>query len=255
MVTAEALSQLGFRTVRFTGGEPTLFSNFDEMARPFLDRGLAYRVLTNGINLDHCIDFFTAQPPERFTVSVHTTSQPGEVFGVPVTADELAANRRLLASIAEVEATIVVEDAMLGWNELEETLAVLTDDGVQHVKLLLENSRQVRDSVAFLAQAGRVHAAWSDKFRSLRFTDPRQYSCKLGRKGFPAIELGRGMIYACCVQVGDRPVASGYAERLPITASQAADSIAEVVEHSMKVLPGALPCAAGVVFCPLALSA
>lgn len=252
-LAAEALTALGFRSVRFTGGEPTLFANFSEIVHPFLERGLTYRVLTNGINLDNCIDFFSLHPPERFTISVHTAMRPGEIFGVPISTQVLAENRRMLAQIAAVEATIVLEDAGECWGELNETLAALEREGVLYIKLILENSLQFREAVSFSGLVHRVSKIWGDRFRSLRFTDPRQHSCKLSTKGFPAIDLGRGVTYACCVQVGDRPVVQGYAEDLPATAAEAIESIARLVGHSVIAEPPSLPCAAGTLFCPLAL--
>lgn len=252
-VTAEALSILGFSTVRFSGGEPTLFDNLSEVVRPFIDRGLTYRVLTNGIDVDHCLEFFTAQPPDRFTLSVHTTSRPEAVFGVPVTIEQLAENRRLLSQIARVEATIVVEDVHADWKSIEMTLAQLKEDGVDWVKLILENSVQTRDGGTFLTQAHRIRDHWKGEFRSMRISDTHQDSCKLTQKGFPAIELGRGLIYACCVQVGDRPVVDGYSEPLLASGVATAASIQRLIERSTLVESGELPCSAADRFCPLAL--
>jgi MoaA/NifB/PqqE/SkfB family radical SAM enzyme len=253
-ITAAALSELGFTSVRFTGGEPTIFSNFDELVSPFINVGLTYRVLTNGFSLGASLDYFRTTPPERFTISVHTTRDPATVFGVPLSVHELSRTRRTLAAIADVEATIVVEDAGRGWDELDSTLADLVDDGVSDVKVILENSRQRRDREIFYQAALRLRGRWASRLRTLRFTDPTQSACLLKAKGFPSIDLGLGIAYACCVQVGDRAVAEGYSLPIGVDATTASRAIRGVTEHGRRTEASVLPCSAGQDFCPLALT-
>src|SRR2546423_11292623 len=52
----EAMSAVGFREVRFTGGEPLLFDNFDCLAEFAVASGLKYTVLTNGIALKSYVE-------------------------------------------------------------------------------------------------------------------------------------------------------------------------------------------------------
>jgi len=253
-ITAEALSKLGFEEVRFTGGEPTLFSNLDRLIEPFWSHGMRYRVLTNGIDIDDHLSFFREKAPERFTISVHDTVSPESIFRVPIDADAWTQNRRKLADIAEVEATLVIQDAALEWNQADHVLNDLEIDGVKHIKVILENSRQGRDYRSFERLARELTDKWSSRFLTLRFTDTNNWGCRLPDKAFPAIDLGRSAIFACCVQVGDRTVPAGYSDELPSDVISAMVKLTSVIERSREMRPLTLPCEAGTLFCPLGLA-
>lgn len=251
--TAAALATMGFEEVRFTGGEPTTFRNLDAIITPFLDQGLGYRILTNGLDVNAQIEFFRAAPPRRFTLSIHDTRDPSSVFNVPVDATSWASNRRRLAEIAEVEATVVVWKHLSDVEAVHHTLEDLANDGVSHIKLILENSRQRTDAAAFAKYARGLYAEWAEHFRSFRFTDVGQSGCRLREKGFPAVDLGRGTVYSCCVQVGDRRIPSGYAEEFRSDVAKVGPAIASVVERG-RGGADVLPCSASATFCPLGLT-
>jgi hypothetical protein len=253
-VAAEVLSALGFEEVRFTGGEPTLFSNLDELIQPFLEQGLKYRVLTNAIKIADHLPFFRESPPVRFTISVHDTVHPEDVFDVAIDADSWESNRRQLAQICDVEATLVIQDPMLGRLRAHRALEDLASDGVAHIKLILENSQQVSATSSFNDLACVLRDTWGTLFQSFRYTDTKQCSCRLKDKGFPSIDLGSSTIFACCVQVGDRTIPAGHSSSLPITAGAAIDTFVAVIENSRGWTTPNLPCDAGHSFCPLGLA-
>lgn len=250
---AEALRVVGMSEVRLTGGEPTIIENLADVVTHFTDRGMRYRILSNAIDIDRHLDFFEACPPQRFTISVHSTRDPKSFFGVPVSTSKLARNRRRLAAICDVEATLVVERPDDCSSTLHASLEDLAQDGVKHVKVILENSRQTQ-SAAFTESMRRLSLTWSNQFSSFRYTDPRQVSCKLSQKAFPSIDLGSGRAYACCVQVGDRYVPDGLVTTLPRSADAAARRLTLLLRDSMKVKKDNRPCSEGTSFCPLSLT-
>lgn len=249
---AEALAGLGFREVRFTGGEPTIFANLSDLVRPFLEHELRYRILTNAIDVDARIPFFERYPPERFTISVHDTSNPASVFGVPLSKARWAENRRKLVSISDVEATFVLADPKHDAPTVYRAIDDLASEGVKHVKLILENSRQ-QDAEAFEQLAAGLREAWSGAFETFRFSATSATTCRLPVKAFPAVELGRGAVYSCCVQIGDRCLPDGHSSALPDDADAARQAIGDVVESAMSYRSSLLPCSEGSRFCPIAL--
>ncbi|RSD22810.1 radical SAM protein [Amycolatopsis eburnea] len=251
-VAAEALAALGFREVRFTGGEPTIFANLPEIIEPFLDSGLRYRVLTNAIDIEAQLPFFGHHPPERFTISVHDTTDPSSTFGVPISPGRWAENRRRLASISEVEATFVLSDAAHEESVVHHAIGELADDGVRHIKLILENSHQ-QDAEIFSKVAGNLRKEWGASFKTFRFTETRALICKLPDRAFPSIDLGHGAVYACCVQVGDRHLPSGHFSTFTADVDAARNAIGSVVTSAMAFRAAFLPCSGGSRFCPIAL--
>ncbi|WP_439378214.1 radical SAM protein [Amycolatopsis lexingtonensis] len=250
--TAEALAALGFREVRFTGGEPTIFANLPEIIEPFLEFGLRYRVLTNAIDIDAQLPFFEHHPPERFTISVHDTADPSSVFGVSISREHWADNRRKLASISEVEATFVLADAAHEESVVHHAIGELARDGVHHIKLILENSRQ-QDAQIFSKVVSNLRREWGETFRTFRFTAPGAVACKLPERAFPSVDLGRGAVYACCVQVGDRQLPSGHFSTFTADVDATRRTITSVIESAMTHRASVLPCSAGSQFCPIAL--
>lgn len=249
---AEALAGLGFREVRFTGGEPTIFANLSELIRPFLEQDLRYRILTNAIEVDARMPFFERHPPERFTISVHDTDHPESVFGVPISKARWAENRRKLVSVSDVEATFVLTDPEHDAPTVHRAIGDLAAEGVKHVKLILENSRQ-QDAEAFGQLAARLRETWSGAFETFRFSATWATTCQLPVKAFPAVELGRGVAYSCCVQVGDRRLPAGHSSALSDDPDAARQAIGDVVEFARSYHSPLLPCSAGSRFCPIAL--
>ncbi|MCR6487200.1 radical SAM protein [Amycolatopsis sp. OK19-0408] len=249
---AEALAGLGFREVRFTGGEPTLFANLPEIIQPFLDLGLRYRVLTNAIDVDARIPFFEHHPPERFTISVHDTHAPERFFGVPISKSRWSRNRRKLAAIAEVEATFVVTNPRNDKRVVGRALEDLAEEGVKHIKLILENSRQ-SEARDFDRLAADLKQDWSGTFDTFRFTSTSTTACRLSEKAFPALELGRGEVYSCCAQVGDKHLLDGHRSALPEDPESARQAVSDVITTAMSYREAALPCSEGTRFCPIAL--
>jgi hypothetical protein len=179
---------------------------------------------------------------------------PEAVFGVPIDADTWSRNRQKLAGITDVEATMVIQDAALGRNGADRTLSDLEADGVLHIKIILENSRQGINDSAFDGLGHELVRSWRNRFRTIRFTDTKQRTCRLSEKAFPAIDLGRSGIFACCVQVGDRILPTGYSGQLPADVDAAAVELASVVESARAMRPNVLPCDAGTSFCPIGLA-
>lgn len=252
-VVASALHKLGFAEVRLTGGEPSLFANLDEVLDPFLRRGFKYRLLTNGLALMSQAELLERHPPKRVTLSVHSTRTPSEFFGVAVDVDHLRDTRRWIASISELEATLVVNDPNTAEPDLAMSLAELRADGVKHIKIIQENSTQKDHSREFLQLTARLNLTWRGRFDSIRVTRTSQRRCLLDRKAFPSFELGTGQMFACCVQVGDRTVPDGYSLAIPSDTDAVAADIERLVEHARTIDAGHFPCAEASVYCPLAL--
>ncbi|WP_290058954.1 radical SAM protein [Amycolatopsis solani] len=249
---AEALAGLGFREVRFTGGEPTIFANLPEIIEPFLEFDLQYRVLTNAIDVEAQLPFFSRHPPERFTISVHDTADPSSTFGVSMSREQWAENRRKLVSISEVEATFVLADAAHEESIVHHAIGELANDGIRHIKLILENSHQ-QNSQIFSKVANNLRKEWNDTFETFRFTATEAVTCKLPDRAFPSIELGRGAVYACCVQVGDRHLPSGHFSRFATDVDAARKAIDSVITSARSYRTSFLPCSEGSRFCPIAL--
>jgi hypothetical protein len=253
---AAAMQSLGFDEVRFTGGEPLMFENFASMVAPFVRRGLRYRVLTNGIDLDQHMPFFRETPPVQVTISVHGSAGAESVFGVPIDAVSLRRSRQELAAMTAVEATFVVRPTNLNIDDLDATLDELATDGVRSVKLILENvDGALSGAAAFRSTANRLATNWSERFQDFRISDLDFPRCRLPDKSFPSITLDTGTVYACCVQVGASSSVTGLDPQTATVESQRIESrIVDVVRASRDVEPGRLPCGATYGACPLALT-
>lgn len=251
---AEALKSLGFECVRFTGGEPTIFTNLEHLIRIFIETGFRYRLLTNCISLERHYDFITRNPPERFTISSHHVLAPGSVFQVPVTSERLSETRRRLSNIAPLEATIVITEPLASRRMLEESLCLLHLDGVSHVKIVLENSCQQDHAATFREVMRPMIENWSATFKTFRVTDPSQKTCMLSHKGFPAFDLGKHRLMPCCVQASEKGPNTSFHRSIRGTPSEIVETFLELSRSLPSFKWMEYPCSAAIASCPLAIT-
>lgn len=251
---ARALSELGFSEVRFTGGEPTVFQNLPSLVNAFTDAGLKYRVLTNGIEADRHMEYFRENPPTRFTISLHSLTAPEAKFRVDIDEFGMTRNRQALARVAPLECTLVVEDVLAERCDVESTCSELASEGVAHVKVILENSHQVNQSDLFRTLMAGLARRYSQKFETFRWTDTSVTECRLREKAFPAIDLGRSRLFACCVQVGDRNVMDGLSAPIPEGEEEIASVMRSLIVKAKAHSASKFACEAAASNCPLALA-
>lgn len=198
---ASEMADAGFTQVRFTGGDPLVFSNITDLFDIFVSAGLTYRVLSNGLGLtDNVLSFFRATPPDRVLISLHDADDPGSVLGVDVDVDAFFASLKACAEIAELECTVVVLDpATVQVPDLLEKMRFL---GASRAKVVFENSK--RSAAHVDAYSGLVSDLKSvGQPLPLRVSSTSTRVCMLRTKGFLSIDLTRRCVYQCCAQVGD----------------------------------------------------
>lgn len=252
---ATAMADLSFQEVRFTGGEPLMFSNFPEAVTPFIDLGLRYRVLTNGFDVDRHLGFLQRRPPSHVTLSVHSTTDASTFFGTPVDHPDLRRSRRDLVAITTVEATMVVHPARYDPSDLDRSIAELAEDGVAHLKVILENVPGIDGHLDRFSEITRaVEERWRDSFDTVRSSDPGLSRCRLPDKSFPSVLLDSGIAHACCVQVGTRPQTVRGVAQAPLTDVEGIRARLEAItEDARSTSLSTLPCGAFYDACPLAL--
>ncbi|WP_404353074.1 radical SAM protein [Phycicoccus jejuensis] len=255
---AETLEEMGCEEVRFTGGEPLLFANFAALVSIFISRGFKYRILTNGLCVEPHLDYLTAAPPEQVTISVHDTHIPSIAFGVQVDNGTLSKNRRALAQITTVEATIVMSPnrpSTFTVRSLRKTLRELKADGVRRIKLIFENTFGSAGALQqYESLAQEIATEWGPHFDDIRRTDAHEHKCKLRSKGFLSLDLGRGTATACCVQMGDATVPTAFTMQMEATQKDAQRLSGMTLRAAKEAARGQrLPCTSHYGGCPLAL--
>jgi MoaA/NifB/PqqE/SkfB family radical SAM enzyme len=71
----DALELFGSVTVSFTGGEPTLHPRWDDIVSAAAERGIPYRLVTNGWHMRRMMPSFDRWPPSYVRVSLSGASQ------------------------------------------------------------------------------------------------------------------------------------------------------------------------------------
>jgi Radical SAM superfamily/4Fe-4S single cluster domain len=246
------LKLAGIQEVRFTGGEPLLFENFTTLAELAQQQGLRYRVLTNGLRLQHHANFLRSCRPERITVSIHDVHRPESYFGVGVDTADILGAIRLLSLHTTIEATIVVRDGAHG--NLDATIGALDGAGVTQVKLILSNEPGAGKAMrSFDLLAERAIRRWGGLV-NLRTTDTGASACWLRKKGFLSIDLASMEAFSCCVQVGEPDSVVG-AHKLRLPMVPRAHLVPAMVSALMLAIepPGSMPCTTHYGGCPIAL--
>ncbi|MGH8684647.1 MAG: radical SAM protein, partial [Nitrosospira sp.] len=143
------LTDIGFREIRITGGEPLLLDNLDAVVEALTLRGLSYTILTNGQQLSHWHDLFVDTPPSKVTISIHSSVSPERVFGVDWDVTEILDEVSRLSNKIEFVASVVVVPSVIGG--LTNTIDSLIDAGVGELKLIRPNVATDEGEEVFLS--------------------------------------------------------------------------------------------------------
>ena len=105
----DAIALFGDVTVSFTGGEPTLHPAWDQIVSSLADRGIPYRLVTNGWHMRRMIPSFDRWPPSYVRLSLsgatdetHDAERGRDSFRRVILAVAMLTSRRIQTALSIV---------------------------------------------------------------------------------------------------------------------------------------------------------
>ncbi len=237
-------SQLGFREYRFTGGEPLIFDNFEEIIAILNKYDVDYTLLSNGLNLHKYSSFLKAYKPKKVSISYHSLENYAKIFGVK--HDRISIEKE----IVELQsASIPVSITMLllpeNLNEIQLVVSHFAALGVKAFKFIYPNTSKALEY--FEVYKKITQTITYDKDIIFRITDDQMHTCMLKDRGFLSVSMPHFDAYSCCITVGE-------GDKYPIgeiTKSNISDVLLRIFDHSQNM--SSFPCKSYLPFCPIGL--
>ncbi|WP_046746196.1 radical SAM protein [Kordia zhangzhouensis] len=188
--------EIGFETIRITGGEPLIFSNFLEIIKILKKNQLNYTLMTNGQNIHNYLTDFEEYLPAKVTVSFHSLKRYFEIFKNDIDLKKFFST---IKSLREKKVEIATTTLYLEENhkELPNLIKFFEKKEIDSLKIIYPNNNKQNSEL--------IKRFVNSNFKSsteLRITDFNQSNCLLKTRGFLSVILGDLSIYNCCTTVG-----------------------------------------------------
>lgn len=187
----------GFKTIRITGGEPLIFSNFIEIIKILKENKLNYTLLTNGQNIHNYLKDFKEHFPTKITVSFHSLRNYFEIFKNEIDLKKFFNTiRKLKEHKVQISTTTLYLEE--NYKEIPEIINYFEKQEIDNIKIIYPNN--------YKANSERIERFKNSNFMSsteLRITDFNQKSCLLKTRGFLSIIVENLSVYNCCTTVGE----------------------------------------------------
>lgn len=231
---------LGFETIRITGGEPLLFINFGLIIKTLKKYSLSYTIMTNGAFFKDFMDDFSNYPPSKISLSFHSEDNYESIFKSKINIDELK-EQLIRFSQLKIKRNITIVFLDKNLNEINKLVKSFEIKYADSFKIILPNvSSQDDNTINKFINQSRTYFSPLE----LRITDLSQKQCMLKSRGFLSIVVENYIGYNCCTTIGESKSAYKIEENLrEILLKQYEDNIH--IEN--------FPCKSHIKSCPIAL--
>jgi MoaA/NifB/PqqE/SkfB family radical SAM enzyme len=235
---------IGFTEFRFTGGEPLLFDNFNEIVKLIASHEISYTLLSNGIRLHKHVSALLTHKPKKISISYHSIKSYEAIFGVKIDLPVLSGDIQLLLSEG-IEVSITILFLPENIDEIEHIIAFWTDAGVRSFKFIYPDIQLDRSHYRhYIEKLQRLNIPQDVNIRISDFTN---HHCMLKNRGFISLETSKFNLYSCCTTVSnEKPYSLKElnADRLENTIKQIYMDASDIKEF---------PCKSHLSFCPIGL--
>lgn len=237
------MRQLGFDTIRLTGGEPTCFSNIIELVRLIVEHGFSYTILSNGLEHDRLVELTATYKPVKVQLSVHSLVRHGDIFGVKSSISEifsLVQNLKSKDILVSVNMMYMEENA----DEIPGIISAFSQLGAQEFKVIFPNIPTVSHNLK--CNYSNTVELLRQKFRgepNIRFTSLENIDCLLKTRGYASFTLPEFEMFECCAAVG---------ESAPLKLNSGGDNLEEILIRirDQGLAAVSFPCKSHVNTCP-----
>lgn len=196
-ILVKQMKEVGFKSIRITGGEPLIFRNFDELVGVVKKYDLDYTILTNGQELKSQLKCLINFPPKKISISLHSFKNYEKIFNNKINFKLFYRAVSDLKRIGtKISITIVYQNK--NQDEILEMINIFEKKKYQELKIIYPNIKNDK----ILEKKFK-----SSKFKSskitIRFTDFNQKSCLLKNRGFFSIVIANLQSYNCCTTIGE----------------------------------------------------
>jgi molybdenum cofactor biosynthesis enzyme MoaA len=188
----------GFDTIRITGGEPLIFSNFSSLLKILKANNLFYTLLTNGQKLSIFIDVLNFYLPTKITVSFHSIVNYATIFKNDIDIEQLFKTLNILKNKG-VEICITSLYLPENFNEMPELLSFFERKKIDNIKIIYPNNT----SLNLIDKFKSLSSNFNSSFKKFRITDFEQKKCMLKNRGFLSLIVEDLNAYNCCTNVGE----------------------------------------------------
>lgn len=189
---------LGFETIRITGGEPLIFSNFSSLLKILKSNELNYTLLTNGQNLSEFIKVLNFHLPTKITVSFHSIKNYTNIFKNDIDIEQLFKTLNILKKKG-VEICITTLYLPENFNEMPELLSFFRREKIDDIKVIYPNNT----SLELINKFQTLSSNFNTSFKTIRITNLEQKKCMLKDRGFLSLIIEDLNAYNCCTNVGE----------------------------------------------------
>ena len=189
---------VGFDTIRITGGEPLIFSNFKSLLEILKANELNYTLLTNGQNLSKFIDVLNFYLPIKVTVSFHSILNYTTIFKNDLDIEQLFKSLNILKN-KRVEICMTSLYLPENFNELPKLLSFFERQEIENIKIVYPNNINLNLIDKFKNLTSNLNSS----FLKIRITDLKQNKCMLKNRGFLSLIVEDLNAYNCCTNVGE----------------------------------------------------
>ena len=190
--------QLGFDTIRITGGEPLIFSNLDDIIKILKDEKLKYTILTNGQTLEDYKKLFKNYHPKKISISYHSEEKYIQIFKRKIDEELLLSNISFLKKL-DVEISITIVYLEENKNEILYLVDKFKKLKVDEIKFILANIPSTNEKTIKEFESINIKASNT----KIRITDTEQVKCLLKERSFLSIVVQDLKAYDCCTNVGN----------------------------------------------------
>jgi MoaA/NifB/PqqE/SkfB family radical SAM enzyme len=195
---AKQAKELGFKTIRITGGEPLIFNNFSSIISILKESELDYTILSNGQNIHNYINEFQQHLPKKITISFHSKKMYYEIFKNDIDFNILFKSlRQLKEKKVEIATTTLFLDE--NHKEITELLNLFEEQELDSAKLIYPNNYLSKNDL----KGKFINTKFNSNYIDIRVTDFKQKSCLLKSRGFISIIVEDLSVYNCCTNVGE----------------------------------------------------
>jgi len=237
--------EIGFNEFRFTGGEPLLFDNFDELVKIIAYQKVEYTLLTNGIKLYKHLDIILSKRPKKITISYHSKKEYEKIYGV---SNDLPLMETSIKKIIQEKIPISITILLLPENlsEIISLIKYLIGIGIKSFKFVYPNFKVMKMTL-WDNFSGTIKKLNFSNDITFRFSDSTIHHCMLKDRGFISLATPDLNVYNCCTTVS-------YAKPYSVS-----DLTIETLQHALRQIYldtrnlTKFPCKSYLPFCPIAL--